>query len=82
MRIFLQQLLLACSLILSFPAHAQVTDAEQWHGELATPAGTLSLLVRLQREASGAVTGDLESVSQAPGQKIPLGAVKANFAKG
>lgn len=87
MRTFLRSLLFACIFGMIHPAIAQnagagvsasaSAGAEQWHGELATPAGTLSLLVSLQRDASGKLEGDLESVSQAPGQKMPLERVTA-----
>lgn len=77
MRIPLRSLMLAWLLVLVMPAHAQQLVSEQWHGELATPGGKLLLLVRLHRDTAGSIGGDIESVSQAPGQKMPLDAVTA-----
>ncbi len=76
MRILLRSLLLTWLLAVT-PAFAQDPIPEQWHGELATPGGKLLLLVRVQRTTSGVASGDIESVSQTPGQKMPLATVTA-----
>lgn len=48
-----------------------------WHGQLDTPQGALTLLVTLQADEREALSGVLESRSQAPGVKIPLKDVQA-----
>ncbi len=77
MRITMRSLLLAWIFLFSLPAGAQQAAQQTWHGELATPSGKLMLLLRLQPDATGALSGDVESINQAPGQKMPLGALKA-----
>jgi pimeloyl-ACP methyl ester carboxylesterase len=41
-----------------------------WHGTLVTPRGQLRMLLTIRAGADGALTAELESVDQAPGQKI------------
>lgn len=48
-----------------------------WHGQLDTPQGALTLLVTLQADERKVLSGVLESRSQAPGVKIPLKDVQA-----
>ncbi len=59
----------------STPVAAQDHQLGEWHGVLDTPAGKLSLLVHLQQTADAGLSGDLESIDQAPGQKIPLASI-------
>ena len=54
------------------PLHAQVRTAGDWHGALTTPIGRLMLLVTIRESADGTRTGELESIDQQAGQKIPL----------
>jgi hypothetical protein len=60
------------------PALAQDHAVGEWHGDLVTPGGKFTLLIRINRGSSGTLSGDFESLSQAPGQKIPLGAIEAS----
>lgn len=70
---FARTLLLAALLVLgSTPLHAQDRVAGDWHGALATPIGRLMLLVTIRDGAGGTRTGELESIDQRAGQKIPL----------
>lgn len=62
------------------PLHAQAAQApsalsSEWHGVLTTPQGPLTLLFRIRTAADSTRSGDLESISQAPGQLIPLGRI-------
>lgn len=50
---------------------AQATAVGPWHGVIRTPLGPLTLAVTIQAASTG-LWGELESVDQAPGQKIPL----------
>lgn len=43
-----------------------------WLGVLSTPGGELRLLVTAIEQADGSYRGQLESLDQAPGQKIPM----------
>ena len=66
---------LACAVLLlasNGSALAQPNLAGDWHGVLATPIGKLNLLAHFDDAGSGAWRGYLESVDQAPGQKIPV----------
>lgn len=60
--------------LLAPAAQAQAPDnwAGDWHGTLATPTGGLRLILTIRAGADGALTGELESLDQAPGQKIPV----------
>lgn len=54
-------------------AAQQVPDITgAWHGAVATPAGDLMLVVKVERAQDGALSGTLESRDQAPGQTIAL----------
>jgi len=46
-----------------------------WQGVLDTPAGKLNLLINLQETFGAGLSGSMESVDQAPGQKIPLASI-------
>jgi len=52
--------------------------AGKWTGMIKTPAGDLPIVVTVSKGADGALTGGLESPSQAPGMIIPLANLKAN----
>ena len=55
------------------PAAAQAPDwTGDWHGTLTTPRGQLRMQLTIRAGASGALTADMESIDQAPGQKIPV----------
>jgi uncharacterized protein len=51
---------------------AQEDWTGDWHGTLTTPIGALRLLLTIRQGAGGALTAEVESVDQAPGQKIPV----------
>ncbi|HBF51611.1 MAG TPA: peptidase S15, partial [Massilia sp.] len=74
MRMIMRSLLLVWLFLVSHSVFAQAAAPQEWHGELVTPGGKLMLLVRL--DAGG--SGDMESINQAPGQKMALGAVQAS----
>ena len=59
-------------ILLAGAARADEDPAGDWIGTLATPGGTLRLLVTATPTAEGEYSGVLESVDQAPGQKIPM----------
>jgi uncharacterized protein len=69
---FARALLAAALVVLpSIPLHAQDL-AGDWHGALSTPIGRLMLLVTIRDGADGTRTGELESIDQRAGRKIPL----------
>lgn len=47
-----------------------------WHGLLTTPMGQLTLIVTITKDDDGALSAQLESPDQAPGQKIPVTSVR------
>jgi pimeloyl-ACP methyl ester carboxylesterase len=53
-------------------AHAQEPWTGDWHGTIATPTGGLRLVLTIRAGAGGALSAELESIDQAPGQKIPV----------
>ncbi len=57
------------------PVAAQGNVTGDWHGTLTTPRGPLRMLLTIRAGANGALTAELESVDQAPGQKIPVATV-------
>jgi uncharacterized protein len=57
------------------PAHAQPSALGTWHGTLTTPGGPLTLVVTIRDAAGGTYAGDLESIDQGGGGKLPLAAV-------
>jgi pimeloyl-ACP methyl ester carboxylesterase len=68
--------LLLCTLV-SFNASAQ-SNADwsgAWNGALTTPGGTLRLVVDIAVDDTDGMTGTMESIDQAPGQKIPLSSI-------
>lgn len=61
------------AVLLAPAAHAaQEPWTGDWHGTLTTPIGALRLLLTIRQSADGALAAELESVDQAPGQKIPV----------
>jgi len=58
-------------LAMVLPALAQ-NAAGDWHGELETPMGSLTLVIRIKTTDSGELIGTLESPDQAPGAEMPL----------
>jgi pimeloyl-ACP methyl ester carboxylesterase len=70
--------LLTC---VSSRANAQQSAVGEWNGVLSTPGGALTLVVRIRANTDGSYSGDLESVEQAPGQRIPLTTVTASTNK-
>ncbi|MYM22874.1 alpha/beta fold hydrolase [Duganella sp. FT135W] len=69
--------ILAACVLTAWAAAAPPPPSGNWHGQLATPAGKLTLLVNIRSSPDASLSGDLESIDQAPGQKIPLAAVTA-----
>ena len=67
-------ILLAFAAACTPPAERAVGD---WHGTMTTPAGELSIVVRITHNAAG-LAGEMESIDQAPGQRIPLTVTKAD----
>ena len=66
-------LVLLLALLLQAPeARAEEDWAGDWNGTLVTPRGALRLLLTIHRGADGALSAELESLDQAPGQKIPV----------
>lgn len=65
-------LALLLAALLAPAAYAQENWAGDWHGTLTTPNGALRLVLTIRAGADGALTGELESVDQAPGQKMPV----------
>lgn len=59
------------------PSAAQQRESwtGDWHGTLTTPIGALRLLLTIRQGAEGALTAEVESVDQAPGQKIPVATI-------
>ena len=83
-RLLASTFLLAVTSPLPAAAHLQAqaqTSAPDavgtWHGTLKTPAGELMLVLYVSRAPDGALTAELESPDQAPGQKIPVSTIKA-----
>jgi len=64
--------LLAAISIGATPAHAQQAATGEWHGQLTTPSGAITLVIRIRMHADSGHVGDLESVDQAPGQRIAI----------
>ncbi|MEP6733840.1 MAG: alpha/beta fold hydrolase [bacterium] len=58
---------------------AQSRALGEWHGVLAIPTGQqLTLLIRVRDSAGTSLSGDLESIDQAPGQRMPLSKISAS----
>lgn len=57
---------------LAAPARAQEPIAGDWNGVLGTPGGQLRLILTIRQAADGALSAEVESPDQAPGQKIPV----------
>jgi pimeloyl-ACP methyl ester carboxylesterase len=57
---------------LSTPAIADYEHSGDWLGTLTTPTGPLRLKVHASVADDGSMTGTLESLDQAPGQRIPM----------
>ena len=66
-----QSALMLC-LGLTAPALADDHLAGDWLGTLSTPSGTLRLMVHAIETGDGGLTATLESLDQAPGQRIPM----------
>ena len=64
---------LACA---ATSANAQNRALGEWYGVLAAPSGRLTVVFRFQ-QSGDSVSGTLESIDQAPGQRIPLAKVAA-----
>lgn len=61
------------------PAQSAAPDAVgDWHGILDLGPGELTLIVSMRRDTEGRLSGELESVDQAPGRKIPIADVSAD----
>jgi hypothetical protein len=58
-------------------ASAQQSAVGEWTGVLTTPSGALALVIRIRANTDGSYSGDLESVDQAAGQRIPFTTVTA-----
>ncbi|WP_300529792.1 alpha/beta fold hydrolase [Maricaulis sp.] len=73
--------LLAFLVLLITPIHAFARDESgdgDWLGALETPGGTLRLLVTVSTAEDGSQSAVLESLDQAPGQKIPVSTIVAD----
>src|SRR5205085_10940902 len=68
-------LALLLATLIAAPAGAQENWTGDWHGSLVTPRGQLRLLLTIRAGENGALTAELESVDQAPGQKIRVATV-------
>ena len=68
MRKLISILALLLATLIAAPAAAQGNVTGDWHGTLATPRGQLRMLLTIRAGADGALTAELESVDQAPGQ--------------
>lgn len=68
-------LTLFLTLFAAAPALAQENWTGDWHGTLVTPRGQLRMQLTIRAGANGALTGELESLDQAAGQKIPVPSV-------
>ncbi|MCR9267447.1 MAG: alpha/beta hydrolase, partial [Alphaproteobacteria bacterium] len=66
-----QSALMLC-LGLTAPALADDHLAGDWLGTLSTPNGALRLMVHAIETGDGGLTATLESLDQAPGQRIPM----------
>ncbi|MDB4891046.1 MAG: peptidase [Gemmatimonadetes bacterium] len=58
-------------------AGAQQSAVGEWTGVLTTPSGALALVIRIRANTDGSYSGDLESLDQAAGQRIPFTTVTA-----
>lgn len=65
-------LMLLVAMLVAAPVAAQDNWAGDWHGTLTTPRGQLRILLTIRAGANGVLTAEMESVDQAPGQKIPV----------
>lgn len=63
-------------LAMALPAFAQ-SPAGDWHGELETPMGSLTIVIRITQDDDGRLSGTLESPDQAPGAQLPLTTIQA-----
>ncbi len=61
----------------SVPVAAQHRAAGTWHGGLATPAGRITLVFRIQ-EGAGGWTGELEAVDEIPSRTFPLAGLEVS----
>lgn len=75
MKKLISTLALLLMALFAAPAAAQENWTGDWHGTLVTPRGQLRMLLTIRGGADGALTAELESVDQAPGQKIPVATV-------
>lgn len=71
---FVAVILIALSCITSAQAQAQDMSGA-WHGTLQTTAGRYGLELLLQRRSDGTLSATIESIDQAPGEKIPVDVV-------
>lgn len=60
------------------PLQAQDKVAGSWHGAITTPIGQLTLVISIREAADGSRIGDMESIDQAAGEKIPLANVTSS----
>lgn len=65
-------LALMLSVLVAAPAAAQESWTGDWHGTLTTPRGQLRMQLTIRAGENGTLTAELESIDQAPGQKIPV----------
>jgi pimeloyl-ACP methyl ester carboxylesterase len=71
---------IALSLLLSALASAQDDHTGDWLGTISTPAGDLRLMLTLEVSDDGELSAVLESLDQAPGQKIPVSMISIDDA--
>jgi len=68
----------------SSPLHAteeSPAPVGDWTGALSTPQGNMRLWITIEKDESGKLSAVLESIDQAPGQKIPVTTVEAEDGK-
>jgi pimeloyl-ACP methyl ester carboxylesterase len=56
----------------ALPAAAQENWTGDWHGTLSTPRGQLRIQLTIRAGDNGALSAELESIDQAPGQMTPV----------
>lgn len=75
LQIFLVAVLLALTATACMPSADRAVG--DWHGTMTTPMGDMTVVVRISRK-NNVLTGDLESVDQAPGERLPITITKAD----
>lgn len=75
----LKRLALTFGLSLAMASAASAQEAVgKWTGTVKTPGGAIPIIVTITKGEDGALSGGLESPSQAPGMIIPIDTIKAD----